>query len=93
MARPATVVDMAEAVHRDLLAHRPTGGRVERPDWDRLLVKGYRKSEESARRLTATGAKFGLWTVHQKGRETWVEVLPMTGGQTTPTGALPGIPG
>lgn len=67
MARPQTVLTEAEKVHGDLLSH-PRGGAgaiIDRKAFERMLVAGYRKSLDAARRITETGEAAGLWTVHR----------------------------
>lgn len=73
----------AEAIHQDILTRNPQGCTLSRPVFDRLLVRGYRKSLQAARRIIETGEVAGFWTrqLNQagapKGLTGWVEIHPL----------------
>jgi hypothetical protein len=79
MGRPITVYQEASRIHADLIQRNPEGVSLQRSTFDRLLVRGYQKSLDAARRIAETGEAAGFWTRRRNpqarnGLEGWVEV-------------------
>lgn len=79
-----TNYEEAEAIRNDILTRNPEGCRIGRGAFDKLLVAGYRKSLQAAKRITATGEAAGFWNLERNphahnGLQGWVLVHPAQG--------------
>lgn len=62
VGRPPHLVQRCQAIRQFLLDQGvPTGKPINRPTWNKLLMRGFNIGDQASRNITTTGEGHGLW--------------------------------